>query len=220
MDTTGMTANEWQVLDALRQYGDWITPDSVMSRDLNAVGVYFTKRSLALTVGKLRRRELVMHRVNLGRTEYKAVPQREADPVALHEGERVSTMYDLPGTVPILTIGITTRGRLLYGTRAGKGWAFEPRWIGRVTGPAGALQDVLEHVQVDQHHIERQVYPSQLRQDLRTMLLNRGQAALAEIEPVFRAIARRDLISELARMRDDGEIRFEGARYRLVTVSN
>lgn len=62
--------------------------------------------------------------------------------------------------------------------------------------------------------------PSQLRTALRKILSASGMMTLAQVEQHFalhgRAVAgsaRRDLIAELASMRDDGEVRFEGPRY-------
>lgn len=134
--------------------------------------------------------------------------------VELAEGERVCTIYDLPGTTPILAIGVTTEGSLLFGIRAGKDWKFEPQWIGRCGMRPSALQDTLEQVAAEQHVIDRQRYPSVLRLALRDFLLE-GPRTLAEIEAAYPAMERRTLIGELARMRDDGFVIFEGPRYRL-----
>lgn len=135
--------------------------------------------------------------------------------IKLADGERVTTIYDLPGTAPILAIGITTRGSLLYGVRAGKGWAFEPQWIGRVSEPVSALQDTLEQVGAEQSVIDRQTHPGSLRQALRAELTS-GDRTLAQMESRYPNLARRVLIGELAAMRDDGEVEFTGPRYRLV----
>src|SRR5262252_793157 len=133
--------------------------------------------------------------------------------VALAAGERVTTIYDLPGTSPILALGITTTGRLLYGVRAGQGWAFEPQWVGICGARPSQLQDVLEQVTAELHVIDRQNYPSTLREHLRKQLRLQTAATLADLEAIFHSIPRGALIAELARMRDDGEIRFQGPRY-------
>jgi len=131
----------------------------------------------------------------------------------LREDERVCTIYDVPGSSPILAIGLTTLGHLLYGVRAGKGWAFEPQWVGRIGVAPSMIQDVLEQISAEQHVIDRQRYPSELRQRLRKQLRLQSVATLRGLEAVFREVERRTLIGELARMRDDGEVRFQGARY-------
>ena len=133
--------------------------------------------------------------------------------VAMAAGERVTTIYDLPGTSPILALGITTTGRLLYGVRAGQGWAFEPQWVGICGARPSQLQDVLEQVTAELHVIDRQNYPSTLREHLRKQLRLQTAATLADLETIFPATERRTLIGELARMRDDGEVRFQGPRY-------
>lgn len=61
-------------------------------------------------------------------------------------------------------------------------------------------------------------YSSPLRQALRAELARRsGQmATLAELEIFHLGTERRVLIAELARMRDDGEVKFVGPRYKLL----
>ena len=138
--------------------------------------------------------------------------------VALAAGERVCTIYDLPGTSPILALGITTTGRLLYGVRAGQGWAMEPQWVGICGARPSQLQDVLEQVTAELGVIDRQNYPSTLRLMLRDAIRPFGfpGATLAEVQSAIPGgIDRRQVIGELARMRDDGFVIFEGPRYRL-----
>ena len=134
--------------------------------------------------------------------------------------ERVTVQYDLPGTHPVLTVGISDQARVLIGERIGD--SRNPRagvnWITRLGDDASVdgLQQVLEQVRADQARIARQVHPSDLRKALRICLGNgpRRERTLAEIEAVF-LTDRHDLIRELARMRDDGEVVFAGPRYRL-----
>lgn len=57
-------------------------------------------------------------------------------------------------------------------------------------------------------------YP-ELWQDLRAVLRNNGPLTISQVEGLFRGVPRRTLIAELAAMRDDGEVRFEGPRYVL-----
>jgi len=140
------------------------------------------------------------------------------DMVKLDAGERVCTIYDLPGTSPILALGITTTGRLLYGVRAGRGWAMEPQWVGICGARPSQLQDVLEQVTAELGVIDRQNYPSTLRLMLRDAIRPFGfpGATLAEVQSAIPGgIDRRQVIGELARMRDDGFVIFEGPRYRL-----
>jgi DNA-binding HxlR family transcriptional regulator len=147
------------------------------------------------------------------------VPRSEitvrAELIKLAEGERVSTIYDVPGASPILAIGITTLGHLLYGVRAGKGWAFEPQWIGRIGSHPSQLQDVLEQIAAEQHVIDRPRYPSAMRLAMRDVLLE-GPRTLAEIEAAYPSMERRAMIAELARMRDDGIVEFQGPRYKMI----
>ncbi len=143
-----------------------------------------------------------------------------AELIKLADGERVTATYNISGTTPILTIGVTTHGSLLYGVRAGKGWAFEPQWIGRC-GLLDGLQDTLAQVRAEQAQIDRGISPSpplqvSLRDALAEQLAGRGPMTLREVEAHFPYTDRSVLIDELARMRDDGEVEFWGPRYRLV----
>lgn len=143
------------------------------------------------------------------------------DSPAEPEPERVTVQYDLPGTHPVITVGISDRARVLIGERIGD--SRDPRagvnWITRLgdDGSVDGLQQVLEQVRADQARIARQVYPSDLRTALRAELARRAGrlATLPELEILHTGTHRNDLIAELARMRDDGEVRFMGARYWL-----
>src|SRR5215469_10258680 len=203
----------------------------------------FTRTGLARTLGALQRKGCTSKITTGGKASYKITPhgqrslaakQQPGQPaewagygftagageitipcefVKLEAGEGVCTFYDLPGTSPILALCITTSGRLMYGVRAGEGWAFEPQWVGICGARPSQLQDVLEQVTAELHVIDRQNYPSTLREHLRKQLRLQTAATLADLEAIFRSIPRGALIAELARMRDDGEIRFQGPRY-------
>ena len=129
----------------------------------------------------------------------------------LAEGETVTTAYDLPGTDPILALGITSLGGLLFGTRSMRG--AEARWAGRIVGTVASLQETLEHVRADLAVLDRQAHPSTLRALLRKQLRLQHAATLADLETIFHGVSRNVLIGELKLMRDDGEVRFQGARY-------
>lgn len=131
--------------------------------------------------------------------------------------ERVTTGYVVPGTTPPLSVAVTDRGSVLIGERLGE--PLGVNWVTRIAGPAGlaALQQVVEQASADQARIARTLHPSQLREDLRAALRELGgMGTLVQVQSRLQRIARHDLIAELARMRDDGEVEFTGPRYRLL----
>jgi hypothetical protein len=223
---------EQAVLAALRDHqGDWKTLDAIRVHPAVAGHVPTNTGVLGQILARLVRRGEAERGLRGHKRIYRATQAADddwagngftgggeitvpAEIIRLAEGERVTTIYDLPGSIPILAIGITTTGGLLFGVRAGKGWAFEPQWIGRIGVSASALQDVLEQVGTEQRVLDRQNYPSALRQALRDVL-EHGSRTLRQIEAACPAIERPTLIAELARMRDDGEVEFTGPRYRL-----
>ena len=237
-----MMWDEKRVLAALlRVPGDgWATPDQLLAdtdrlagfskNQLGRVMVRLHKRGwVSLISGPRRYRATVTGRGALSAAAadddhagdwagrgFDGVPAAQ-HPAVLAEGENVSEIIDLPGTDPIACIGVTTHGRLLYGTRTGKGWAHRPEWTGKIFGPLSAVQEALETVHTGQRVIERQRYPSTLREKLRQQLRLEHAATLRDLELIFVSvpggIERNTLINELARMRDDQEIRFHGPRY-------
>jgi hypothetical protein len=122
----------------------------------------------------------------------------------------------------VITVGISDQARVLIGERIGDSRA-GVNWITRLGDDSSVdgLQQVLEQVRVEQARVARQVHPSDLRMALRAELAGRpGRwGTLAEIEAAF-TTDRLDLIRELARMRDDGEVEFTGPRYRLAAKTS